>query len=141
MPDIVFQVDIAAARAAVARAISSESGIRGWWTARADVPSDVGAIMKLGFAAAPVPFELRIDELSNDRVRWANVGAVPPHWANTTIDWRLSDLPDGATRVDFAHANWPSYEGGFGMSAYTWGHLLTSLRAYAETGTGNPLPS
>lgn len=141
MPDIVFQVDIAAAPAAVARAISSESGVRGWWTARADVPTDVGGIMKLGFAAAPVPFELRIDELSDARVRWTSVGPVPPPWVNTTIEWRLGELPDGGTRVDFAHAGWPSYEGGFGMSAYTWGHLMTSLKAYAEAGTGEPLPS
>ncbi len=141
MPDIVFQVDVSAPRSAVATAIRSQVGIRGWWTARADVPTEVGAVMKLGFAAAPVPFELRIDELTDERIRWTNVGPIPPHWANTGIEWRLSDLHDGGTRVDFAHTNWPTYEGGFGMSAYTWGKLMASLKAYAETGAGDPLPS
>lgn len=142
MPDIVFQVDIDADRATVARAVASEAGIRGWWTAKAEVPSAVGGVMKLGFAMAPLPFELRIEERSQERVRWSLAGDFPPHWVNTTIEWRFSDAPeDVGTRVDFRHNGWASDEGAYGVSAYTWGKLMTSLKAYAETGTGEPLPS
>lgn len=143
MPDIVFQVEIAAERAIVARAVASEEGIRGWWTAAADVPSAVGGVMRLGFQKAPAPFEFRIDELSDDRVRWAHVGGMPPHWANTSVDWRFTALPDGAgTRVDFRHEGWPGDGEGFGASAFTWGTLMASLKAYIETGsTEGRLPS
>ena len=143
MPDIVFQVDIEAERAAVTRAIASEEGIRGWWTEAAEVPSGVGEVMRLGFAMAPMPFELRTDEASEERVRWASVGAFPPHWADTEIRWELADNPDGpGTRVLFRHAGWPSDDGMFGMTAYTWGQLMASLKAYAETGsTAGRLPS
>ncbi len=143
MPDIVFQVDIAADRATVARAVASQDGIRGWWTAAADVPAEVGGVMRLGFQKAPAPFELRIDEQNEARVRWAHVGGMPPHWANTTMEWRFTAVPDGpGTRVDFRHAHWPTDDGGFGASAFTWGTLMVSLKAYVETGaTAGRLPS
>ena len=143
MPDIVFQVDIEAERSHVARAIASEQGIRGWWTEAATVPEGVGEAMRLGFAMAPLPFELRTDEASAERVRWASVGAFPPHWAGTEMRWELVDNPDGpGTRVHFRHTGWPSDEGMFGATAFTWRQLMASLKAYAETGnTALRLPS
>ena len=143
MPSIVFQVDIEAERSQVAHAIASEAGIRGWWTEAAAVPDGVGKVLRLGFAMAPFPFELRIEEASEERVRWASVGAFPPHWTGTEMQWDVADNPDGTgTRVQFRHSGWPSDDGMFGATAYTWGQLMASLKAYAETGsTAMRLPS
>ena len=143
MADIVFQVDIAADAATVARAVTSRDGIRGWWTAAAEVPAEVGGVMQLRFQRAPLPFELRVDERTNERVRWSLAGTFPPHWVNTTIEWRFTSVPDGpGTRVSFRHAHWPSDDGLFGETAYTWGTLMTALKRFVETGsTEGRLPS
>ena len=143
MPSIVFQVDIAARRDKVARAIASEEGVRSWWTEAAEVPAGTGGVMRLGFAMAPAPFELRVDEASDEVVRWASVGAFPPHWAGTEVSWELAESAEPAgTQVMFRHTGWPSDEGMFGATAYTWGQLMASLKAYVETGsTAMRLPS
>ncbi len=134
MPDIVFQMDIEAPQARVADAISSQSGIRGWWTESAEVPEGDSGVMTLGFAMAPAPFELRVDERSEDAVRWASIGAFPPHWAGTEIRWQLA-AAEGGTTVSFRHAGWPSDDGMFGPTAFTWGQLMLSLKGYVESGS------
>ncbi len=64
MPDIVFELTIDAEPARVSDVIASEAGIRGWWTESAEVPDGAGGVIRLGFAMAPAPFELRVDEVS-----------------------------------------------------------------------------
>jgi uncharacterized protein YndB with AHSA1/START domain len=143
MPDIVFELTIDAEPARVSDAIASEAGIRGWWTDSAEVPDGTGGVIRLGFAMAPAPFELRVDEVGEQAVRWASVGNFPPHWAGTELRWALAPAPEGGgTTVSFRHAGWPSDEGMFGMTAFTWGQLMLSLKAYVETGsTDLRLPS
>ena len=123
-------MDIEAPQARVADAIASQSGIRGWWTEAAEVPDGEGGVM------APVPFELRIEERSEDAVRWASIGPFPPHWAGTEIRWQLAPA-EGGTTVIFRHAGWPSDDGMFGPTAFTWGQLMLSLKGYVEAGSSD----
>lgn len=142
MPNIVFQFEIEAEPAHVAEAIASEDGIRGWWTDSAEVPEGTGGVIRLGFAMAPLAFELRVDERSDEAVRWASVGAFPPHWADTELRWQLAASEGGGTSVEFRHTSWPSDDGMFGATAFTWGRLMLSLKSYVETGsTDLRLPS
>ena len=141
MTDIVFRFDIEAPSARVASAIAGQDGIRGWWTEAAEVPDGESGVMRLAFAMAPAPFELRIDERSEEAVRWASIGAFPPHWAGTEIRWALAPSEQGGTTVAFRHAGFPSDEGMFGEVAFTWGGLMRSLKAYVEEGsTAGRLP-
>ena len=136
-------MDIDASPARVAEAIASETGISSWWTESVEVPADSGGVMRLGFAMAPLPFELRVDEASEQAVRWASVGDFPPHWAGTELHWALAPAAEGGgTTVSFRHTGWPSDDGMFGRTAFTWGQLMLSLTAYVESGsTALRLPS
>ena len=141
MARIVFELDIDAAPKAIAEALDTQRGIAGWWSEDVTFAGGVGSIMTIGFPdRAPVPFELRVDEASEHRVRWASVGQFPPHWVGTNVIWTLSPKSDGTgTTVHFNRDGWASDEGPLPMSAMTWGQLMGSLKSFAETGTGAPL--
>jgi uncharacterized protein YndB with AHSA1/START domain len=139
MARIVFEIDIEAPASKVVEALDTEEGIAGWWTPSVTFPGGVGSTLAPSFAAAPVPFELRVDEVGDGQVRWASVGDFPPHWAGTEVIWTLTPA-DGGTRVHFSHEGWADDTGPFPSSALTWGMLMSSLKQYVETGTGAPLP-
>jgi uncharacterized protein YndB with AHSA1/START domain len=140
MARIVFELDVEAPPSEIIEALDSERGIAGWWTRDVTFAGGPGATMTLGFPVAPRPFELRVDEVSEQRVHWTSVGEFPPHWQGTAVAWTLrpSDNGDGTT-VHFAHDGWTSEEGPLPNAAMTWGILMTSLKSYVETGTGTPL--
>src|SRR5919197_3150613 len=105
MARIVFELEIEADAQRIVEALDTEQGIAGWWTRDVSYSDGVGATMKLGFPVAPMPFELRVDEVGAERVRWASVGEFPPHWAGTEVIWTLRPSEHGTT-VHFAHEGW-----------------------------------
>ena len=141
MARIVFELDIDATPKEIVEALDTQRGIAGWWTEDVTASGGTGSQMTLGFPGrAPVPFELRVDEVNEHSVRWSSVGAFPPHWVGTQIIWTLTPRPDGTgTTVHFNHDGWATDEGPLPMSAMTWGQLMGSLKAFVETGTGAPL--
>jgi uncharacterized protein YndB with AHSA1/START domain len=140
MARIVFELDIEAQPERIVDALDSERGIAGWWTRDVTFAGGAGSTMTLGFPVAPRPFELRVDEVSEQRVRWSSIGEFPPHWQGTDVAWTLRPSADGNwTTVHFAHDGWASDEGPLPNAAMTWGTLMTSLKSYVETGAGTPL--
>lgn len=141
MAKILFQVEAAADRTAVVDALTTEAGIKGWWTDQARVPAATGEVMTLSFPIAPKPFELRVDETGPERVSWKHVGDFPPHWGETEVSWELTDAEGGTgTTILFRHTGWDEAdERAIAHSAYTWGQLMTSLKEFAESGDAKPL--
>jgi uncharacterized protein YndB with AHSA1/START domain len=134
--DVLFRFDVDAAPAAVLEAVKTTKGIKGFWTARADVPESVGETLKLEFAIAPLPFDLRLDQSDESTVVW-RTETFPPHWVGTTVRWDVEPRDDGST-VSFRHAGFTDDEAA-GQVAYTWGQIMTRLKEYAETGRANPV--
>jgi uncharacterized protein YndB with AHSA1/START domain len=138
MARIVFDVEIEAPAEEIVKALDTEAGIAGWWTPSVTFPGGTGSLLEPSFSLAPVPFQLRVDEVSDERVKWTSVGEFPPHWRGTDVTWTFTPTESG-TRVHFSHDGWSNDEGPFPSSALTWGALMTSLKAYVETGLGSPL--
>jgi uncharacterized protein YndB with AHSA1/START domain len=138
--DILMQVDIDAPRAHVVDALTTHSGITGWWTAKGEVPHGKGQTMMLSFRPhAPLPFDLTVEESSDDHIVWRPV-SFPPHWVGTRISWELNDTPErAATRVLLQHTSWRDGDPQLPPAAYTWGQLLGVLKAFCETGNPQPM--
>jgi uncharacterized protein YndB with AHSA1/START domain len=134
--DVLFRFDVDAAPAAVLDAVKTTDGIKGFWTARADVPESVGETLKLEFAIAPLPFDLRLEQSDESTVVW-RTETFPPHWVGTTVRWDVEPRDDGST-VSFRHAGFTDDEAA-GQVAYTWGQIMARLKEYAETGRANPV--
>ena len=136
MSDVLFRFDVEATPATVLEAITTTAGIKGFWTSRADVPSEVGKTLKLEFAVAPLPFDLRLEQSDEHIVVW-RTETFPPHWVGTTIRWDIEPRGDGST-VSFRHAGLDDDEEA-GRVSYTWGQIMVQLKAYTETGKADPV--
>jgi hypothetical protein len=134
--DVLFRFDVDAAPEAVLEAVKTTGGVQGFWTSRAEVPGEVGETLKLEFAVAPLPFDLRLEQSDERTVVW-RTETFPPHWVGTTVRWDVEALDDGST-VSFRHAGFSDDEE-TGRVAYTWGQIMVRLKEYAETGRANPV--
>ena len=136
MPDVVFRFDVDAPPQTVLAALTTREGIQGFWTSRAEVPAAVGETLRLGFAIAPAPFDLRLEQADERTVIW-RTETFPPHWVGTTVRWDVEQREGGAT-VGFAHAGFGDADEA-GSVAYTWGQIMVQLKRYAETGRPDPV--
>lgn len=133
---ILFRFDVDAAPQVVLEALTTTEGIKGFWTSCADVPREVGETLKLGFAVAPLPFDLRLEQSDDRTVAW-RTESFPPHWVGTTIRWDVEPRDDGST-VKFRHDGFTE-DGHAGHAAFTWGQIMVQLKHYAESGSPAPV--
>jgi uncharacterized protein YndB with AHSA1/START domain len=136
MTDINFRFDVDAPPQTVLDALKTSEGIQAFWTTNADVPTEVGETLRLGFAIAPAPFDLRLDRSDESGVGW-RTETFPPHWVGTSISWDVQQRDGGAT-VTFHHDGFADI-GDAGSAAYTWGQIMVQLKHYAETGKPDPV--
>ena len=136
MPDVLFCFDVETSADAVLGALKTSEGIKGFWTSRADVPAEVGETVRVEFAIAPLPFDLRLEQSDERGVVW-RTETFPPHWVGTTVRWDVAAREAGST-VRFRHAGFVDDDEA-GRVAYTWGQIMVRLKEYAETGRPDPL--
>ena len=136
MADVLFRFDVDAPPQTVLEAVTTTEGIKGFWTSAAEVPGDVGETLKLEFAMAPLPFDLRLEQSDDRTVVW-RTETFPPHWVGTTVRWDV-EAREGGSTVGFRHVGFADDEEA-GRVAYTWGQIMVRLKEYAETGIPNPV--
>ena len=135
---MIFQVDVDAKRSAAVDALTTEDGIKGWWTDQAKVPTKIGSTLEMTFPGMPMPFDLELVESNDDRVEWLSK-SFPPPWAGTRMTWELTDNPDAdGTRIVLRHSGWTEGNPMVGMVTVGWGQIFANLKSYVETGKPDP---
>ena len=133
---ILMQFDVNSDRETVHRALSTQEGIRSWWSSKTDGPTR-GAL-HVSFPDVPQPFEFSVTHDDTHRVEWVT-GAFPPWWADTSIRWELTDNPDAAgTRLQFNHGGYAPDNPVIPIVTPAWAQIILRLKAYAETGQPQP---
>jgi hypothetical protein len=75
MADILHKIDIDATPDKVYSAVSSNQGLKSWWTTDVAGDSKKGSILNFGFYNHSFTFEMYVDELILDKtVRWKCIG-------------------------------------------------------------------
>jgi uncharacterized protein YndB with AHSA1/START domain len=137
MPNILHRVGIPGPADAVYQAIATPEGLSRWWVTGTTGTSKVGGVIK--FRQEGGGFDMRIDELTPNRlVRWTCVGG-PPEWVGTGITFKLSST-DTETVVLFTHANWKEEVEFMHHCSTKWATFLLSLKSLLERDEGRPLP-
>jgi hypothetical protein len=132
---ILMQFDIAADQATVHRALSTETGIRSWWSSRTELGEGQ---LRVSFPDVPQPFEFAVARDDEARVEWVT-GGFPPWWAGTTIRWELAPNPDGpGTRLQFGHRDYDADNPVIPIVTPAWAQIILRLKGYAESGTPQP---
>src|SRR6266852_9328425 len=122
MADLIHEITINAPAEKVHAAITTQAGLRQWWTDDSVAEPRVGTVAEFGFFKRKTVFRMKIEELSPQKIVWSCVGG-PDEWVGTRLTWDLSPK-NGATRINFRHANWKSTDGDYGRCNSTWGALM-----------------
>lgn len=137
MPDILHELTIAVPPEKVYEAITEEAGLAAWWTTASKAKPKVGSVSEFSFMNGQVVFKIEITQLDPPhKVGWKPLQGAPD-WPGTRITWDLSAVDNG-TKVLFGHRDYASTDGSFASVNFSWGWYLASLKAYLETGKGNP---
>ena len=137
--DPTHRIGIAAPAEKIYRAITTEDGIKAWWTTDVKMDSHAGGKAVFGFEKHSIVFQMRIEKLApHSLVRWKCEESNSPDWINTTQEFILEPDPDGTVLLKFCHGGWHSGGDHCYYCNTTWGHLLVCLKQYAEHGTKNP---
>ena len=126
-------------------AISTSTGLAGFWTRDSSMTAKAGSIARFGFGDAP-KLELLVDLIEPNRcVRLSSRGGspMPPPWDGTTLTWDLTRWSSGGTEVTFTHDGWPVVmpQSELESTDATWRLVLERLKTFVETGKPVPLVS
>lgn len=131
MPDLLHEITIEAGPEKVYAALTTQKGLRGWWTADTIAEERAGGDAQFGFDRRGTVFNMKIEELVPPvRVVWSCHGEHE-EWKGTRLSWDI-DSQDGRSVLRFRHANWREASKFFAMCNSTWGELMYRIKAYVE---------
>lgn len=133
--------------AKVYEALTTEHGVKGWWTPDCELGDKVGD--KAVFRFGTMVDVMRIDVLDPNReVRWhvleqrnhlSEVMADNTEWVGTDIVFGLTATADGGTDLHFRHEGLTPDLACYRICDEGWNHFMkTSLPQLLERGTGRP---
>ena len=139
-----LELALAAAPAAVYAALTTHTGLSGWWSKDCEVGTAVGATSTFRFGATSKT--MAIEALEPEReVRWRCIACDINHpqimqkdgWLGTVLTFRLEAQGNG-TLLRFTHLGLTPEVECYGLCSAGWRHCLGSLRRYVESGAGAP---
>lgn len=126
-------------------ALTSQSGLRAWWTQECEAGSEAGDQIVVRFGNTYKT--MQVDLLGpRSEVRWRVLDSfldVPDlvkrdEWIGTTICMNLTEEPGSRTRFVLEHVGLTSNIECYELCSGGWAHFLASLKAFVETGKGTP---
>ena len=134
MAEIHHELKVKAEPSAVFAALTSEDGLKAWYSADAKVE---GSGWRIEHADHPT-FAFEVTESTAPaKVVWKCTEG-PNDSVGTTVTYTVSDAGDGRTLVELAHTEWPGTHGNYRKCNTFWGVLMHHLRQYLETGNSSP---
>ena len=138
MTDYQTTIAVHASPDALYDALTTSAGLSAWWT-RAEGSGDAGGKLQF-FMSAPDPLHVHVDAAARPTsVGWTVTEcAFEPEWVGTRPTFTITPVGDEASELVFTHVGLTDELECIDMCTAGWNHYLASLRAYVETGRGNP---
>ena len=131
MAELKHQIPIDASPDKVFAALSTQAGLRSWWTVDAKADEKVGGKADFGFDKRAIVFRMKIEKLEPGKsVVWSCHGDHP-EWNGTKLTWELENDGKGTT-VRFNHSGWKAATEFYAICNSTWGELMYRLKNYVE---------
>lgn len=138
-PSYQAQVQFSKAPEVVFDALTSLSGVAGWWS---PVTGSAAAGGELSLVHRhDDPLVMSVDTADQSRMVVWTVLSYPlnPEWVGTRITFLLRPSQNGGTTLEFRHQGLTPQLECYEHCSRGWDHFIPSLRDYVETGTGTPL--
>jgi uncharacterized protein YndB with AHSA1/START domain len=138
MTDYAKTIRVQASPDALYDAITTADGLSAWWT-RAEGSGDAGGELRFSMSA-PRPLLVHVDVATRPTsLRWTVTECTfEPDWVGTHPTFGITPVGDGACDLEFRHVGLTDDLECIDMCTRGWDHYIDSLRAYVETGRGNP---
>jgi uncharacterized protein YndB with AHSA1/START domain len=135
MPNIEHLIRIEASPRDIFTLVSTGKGFKTWWAE--DVEDEAQGVVRLGFFNRTTIYTLTPREsVTASLASWrCDTGQ---EWTGTQLRFVLTPA-DGATLLQFTHADWQAATEYFRMCNTTWGELMYRLKAVAEGRSPGPL--
>jgi uncharacterized protein YndB with AHSA1/START domain len=136
MPNLRHNLIISASKEKVYEALTTEDGLRAWWTLETKADPSIGFVIHFKFGQEFFN-KMEVTHLEpNSHVGWTCVGG-DKEWIGTKLTFEMVDYKDGCMLI-FSHLDWAHETEFFGFCNHHWGRYLDSLKSLCETGTGQP---
>jgi uncharacterized protein YndB with AHSA1/START domain len=146
MKNYQCEVEIAAPSAAVFEALTTEKGLKGWWTTTCEIGKGVSA--KSVFRFGKTYNIMRTEKLvPNQEVIWQCLEqhhesaelTRKDEWAGTKVKFRIESKSPSSSVLHFEHEGLSPQLECYAICEQGWNHFLkNSLKGYVETGRGGP---
>ena len=135
MKEIYHCFRVSAPLEKVYSALSTKSGLSGWWTKNSDVIGAVGSVSTFRFSSGAFN-KMLITNIEPKRIEWRCVDGHE-EWKETSLMFELK--PEGdKTKVCFSHYGFPEQTEYVGECSFHWAYYFISLQKFCETGLGTP---
>ncbi|MBL8019640.1 MAG: SRPBCC domain-containing protein [Leptospirales bacterium] len=147
MNGIYHKIGIRAGTADILKALTTKTGLAGWWTREVEGQfsngaSRVGESIRFDFEKKG-GFDMKVKTVAPERVTWECTDG-PDEWIGSQIDFSLKPVAtsDGATMtlIHFRHQDWKTENDFTAHCSMKWAIFLLSLRSLLEVGKGQPAP-
>ena len=137
MKQIIHAVHIHATPVAVYAALTTKSGVTGWWTRKAGVEEREGGTIRFTFGGDFHPQMKQTKLEPGRRVEWLCV-AGHANWQDNRFTFQIEERKGEAFLLfsqDYARELTDEV---YGTYNFNWGFYLNSLKQFCEKGAGAP---
>lgn len=120
----------------VYEAITTEKGIKSWWTVDCDVSTEIGGIHSFRFERLLFNSMKIVELVPNEQVHWTCIEGWN-EWIGTDVIFRLQSFETGKTSVEFQHIGLTPSLSCYKMCSKGWDDTLLHLQQYVENGEIN----
>ncbi len=139
MVNINHRIGIKASPEKIYEALTTDDGLKKWWTNDISGAGMVGSTIKFRFNGGGPDFTIT-KLIPNKTVCWQHSGNIPESWMDTEILFQL-EVGENQTFVKFTHSNWNETTDFMAHCNTKWAVFLLSLKDALETGKGAPFPN
>ena len=136
MPDILLDLPINAAPAAVFESVATPAGLDRWWTLRSQGAPRLGSEYRLDFGPKH-QWRGRVMKFAPFRQFALEIVDADDDWRNTRVGFKLEPR-DRGTWLRFSHRGWPARNEHYRISCNCWAAYLRVLRRALEYGEAVP---
>ena len=131
------QITVVATKQRVYDAITTERGLRGWYTPSVRGSAGHGELLQLDFTSKAGPFHWKVNEVdSGSVVQWECLEG-PGDSPGTIATFRLAEV-EGETIVELDHDGIDDADPKRKTCNSMWGALMLHLKRFVETGKVDP---
>jgi uncharacterized protein YndB with AHSA1/START domain len=138
MPDILHRIAVKSSPTKIFEALSTQTGLAGWWTTDTRGESQVGGVIEFRFGSRGGVDMKVLEQEPAKRVLWQVVGG-PADWLGTKVSFELRQDND-FTIVLFKHEGWKEPVEFMHHCSTKWATFLLSCKGLLENGRGAPYP-